>query len=156
MWQMFFENIRISRKTTSVQPALTQLRASPTRASSSLPQNEILVDENCTAALLSALRRAKHDVVWVRDVQPGMDDDAVFAYARTEARVLLAQDQDFGHIAERTKERPPAVISVRLHGLPAEAHADKVVQAIANLGDAILGHFVVIGRRGIRARTYKD
>ena len=114
----------------------------------------ILADENCGPTLLSALRSAGHDVRWIRDVELGMDDEAIFALAVSDMRVLLTYDQDFGYIAERATERPPAVLLMRLHGLPVEANAAIVVRTIADMGDTVFGHFVVIGHAGFRTRPY--
>jgi predicted nuclease of predicted toxin-antitoxin system len=116
----------------------------------------IMADENCGGTLMSALRKAGHDVEYIRDVAPGMGDEGVFALAHSDSRVLLTYDRDFGYIAERMTDRPPAVLLMRLHGLPVETNAAIVVQTIAELGDTLFGHFVVIGHAGFRARPYKD
>jgi predicted nuclease of predicted toxin-antitoxin system len=116
----------------------------------------ILADENCGPTLLSALRAAGHDVRWIRDVELGMDDEVIFALAIEDTRVLLTYDQDFGYIAQHAMELPPAVLLMRLHGLPVEANAAIVVRTIADMGDTLFGHFVVIEHASFRARPYKD
>ena len=40
-----------------------------------------LADENGPTDAVEAARRAGFDVAWVRDVSPGVDDDAVLAKA---------------------------------------------------------------------------
>ena len=116
----------------------------------------ILADESCGTTLLSALRAAGHDVKWIREVEPGMGDDAVFALAVSEARVLLTYDRGFGYIAERATQLPPSVLLMRLHGSAVEVNAATVVRTIADLGDMLFGHFVVIGHAGFRTRPYKN
>ena len=116
----------------------------------------ILADENCGFTLLSALADAGHDVVAIRDVGPGMDDKAVFELAVTERRVLLTNDQDFGYIVERAMAQPPSVLLMRFpDDLSAVTRAEIVVRVISNLGDQLIGHFVVIEPASVRARPFK-
>ncbi|MCR6645900.1 MAG: DUF5615 family PIN-like protein [Terricaulis sp.] len=60
-----------------------------------------LADENMPRACVEALRAAGHDLVWVREDAPGMDDTDIFAWAAREGRVLLTFDKDFGEAAVR-------------------------------------------------------
>ena len=85
-----------------------------------------------------------------------MEDEAVFALAVSDARVLLTYDRGFGYIAERAAQLPPSVLLMRLHGSAVEANAAIVVRTISDLGDALFGHLVVIGHTGFRARPYKN
>ena len=117
---------------------------------------KILVDENCGPAFRSRLANAGHDVKTIRDIAPGVDDGAVFAMARAEGRVLLTHDRGFGNLAEQANARPPAILLMRLRTLGSATCAKLVVQALAELGDSLEGHFVVIEPRGIRTRSYKE
>ena len=54
-----------------------------------------LADESCDFSIVRALRAAGHDVVAVREVTLGADDDVVLELAVREGRVLLTKDNDF-------------------------------------------------------------
>ena len=58
-----------------------------------------LADESCDFAVVAALRHAGHDVTTVAEINEGVDDEVVLALARSESRVLLTEDKDFGLLA---------------------------------------------------------
>lgn len=58
----------------------------------------ILADENLWPGAVAALRELGHDVVWIRDAAPGIDDVQVLAFAQTERRLLITQDKGFGDL----------------------------------------------------------
>jgi len=58
----------------------------------------ILADENVERATVMYLRKLGQDVEWVRDVSEldvGSEDTAIAAYAVSEGRLILTQDDDF-------------------------------------------------------------
>ncbi|MDS0222589.1 DUF5615 family PIN-like protein [Haloarcula sp. S1AR25-5A] len=57
-----------------------------------------MADENVERATVTYLRKLDHDVEWVRDVPElgvGSDDPSIAAYAVSERRLILTQDDDF-------------------------------------------------------------
>jgi predicted nuclease of predicted toxin-antitoxin system len=60
-----------------------------------------LANENVPGEVVEAARLAGHEVAWIGELSPGADDDAVFAVALAESRVLLTFDKDFGDMAFR-------------------------------------------------------
>jgi predicted nuclease of predicted toxin-antitoxin system len=58
-----------------------------------------LADESCDFAVVTALRTAGDDATAIVEINPGAEDEAVLARARSEARVLLTEDKDFGLLA---------------------------------------------------------
>jgi predicted nuclease of predicted toxin-antitoxin system len=57
----------------------------------------LIADESCDFRLVRSLRSAGHDVIAVAETQAGIDDDDVIHRARSERRLLLTEDKDFGH-----------------------------------------------------------
>lgn len=55
-----------------------------------------LADEGCDFAVVRALRTLEHDVVAICEHSPGVSDEQVAELARSEDRVLLTEDKDFG------------------------------------------------------------
>src|SRR5215469_9014259 len=75
---------------------------------------KFLANENMPGAAVEAARRAGVDITWVRDISPGISDDAVLALSQTEGRVLVTFDKDFGEMAfEQGKTATPGVILLR-------------------------------------------
>jgi predicted nuclease of predicted toxin-antitoxin system len=91
----------------------------------------LLADENCPSALVRQLRESGHDVVWIREVQPGASDDHVVARATRETRVLLTFDKDFGAIAYHAGVAAPSgVILLRISAPSPDAVAAVVMETL--------------------------
>lgn len=104
---------------------------------------KILADENCDSLIVSALRRAGHDVSYVAEWGSGLTDAAVFATRQREGRVLLTHDQDFGLMAKRASSRPEAIVLLRLERLSRSTRAEMVTKALELLGDSVRGRLIV-------------
>jgi predicted nuclease of predicted toxin-antitoxin system len=62
---------------------------------------KFLANENVPGEVVEAARQAGHDLAWIAESSPGVDDDAVLATALAERRVPLTFDKDFGEMAFR-------------------------------------------------------
>lgn len=103
-----------------------------------------LSDESCDYAVVRALRDAGHDVTAVAQISPAAIDSAVLALARSEARILLTEDKDFGVLAYAGGQETAGVILVRF---PADARrklGHTLVSVIAEIGERLHGAFVVV------------
>lgn len=78
---------------------------------------KLLANENIPYCAVEALRALEHDVAWILEDSPGIDDREVLRRAVREARILLTQDKDFGELAFAA--RLPADCGVMLVRLPA-------------------------------------
>jgi predicted nuclease of predicted toxin-antitoxin system len=103
-----------------------------------------LADESCDFAVVTALRTAGHDVSAVGEINPGAEDPAVLVLARSEARVLLTEDKDFGLLVYAGGQDTSGVILIRFPGNARSALGEAVVSVVAELGDRIIGAFVVV------------
>ena len=71
-----------------------------------------LIDNALSPALADALRKAGHDAVHVRDIGlAAADDEAIFAKALTDDRIIVSADTGFGTmLALRSVNRPSVIL----------------------------------------------
>lgn len=58
-----------------------------------------LADESCDFAVIRALRAHGYDVLTIVERAQGADDEEVMQLARSEGRIVLTEDKDFGRLA---------------------------------------------------------
>jgi predicted nuclease of predicted toxin-antitoxin system len=110
----------------------------------------ILANENFPGDAVRALRASGHDVVWVREENPGNTDSEILAQAQREERLLITFDKDFGELAFRM--RLPALQGIILFRISAPTSvyvATRVVEVISLRSDWY-GHFSVVDDISIR------
>ena len=89
----------------------------------------ILADENIKEEPVYALRRGGHDVAWVREDSPRVNDRIVLARAMSENRLLITYDKGFGNLV--FGERLPASCGVVLFTFSGEPSQEERAQLIA-------------------------
>jgi hypothetical protein len=111
-----------------------------------------LANENVPGDAVTELRRAGHDVAWVRTDAPGSRDEDVLARAVRERRVLITFDKDFGELAWRSAL--PATCGVVLFRVPMRpsARAGRMLAGIIETRTDWAGHFSVVEPGRIRMR----
>jgi len=103
-----------------------------------------LADESCDFAAVQALRAAGHDVVAVAEIARGADDSAVIELARTQQRILLTEDKDFGQLVFAAARRTAGVILLRWPVTARSALGGALEEFVAAHGGSLAGAFVVI------------
>lgn len=103
-----------------------------------------LADENFPGPSVRLLRENGHDVVWIREVSPGITDPLVLERAQTETRVLLTSDKDFGELAFRIGlPASTGIVLCRLFDPDPSAEAKRILLLTQNDVEW-KGHFSVI------------
>jgi len=66
---------------------------------------KFLLDQSTDARLMSVFARLNHDITRIGTHYPsGLPDDEVLRIARTEQRILITDDRDFGELAFRHRQ----------------------------------------------------
>lgn len=103
-----------------------------------------LADESCDFAVVTALRAAGHDVTAVVEISPRAKDPVVLGLARSDARILLTEDKDFGLLAYAGGHQTAGVLLIRFPSDARSSLGEAVSRVVAELGDRMTGAFVVI------------
>jgi predicted nuclease of predicted toxin-antitoxin system len=117
---------------------------------------KFLIDNNLSPLIAQHLAAAGHDAVHLRDYGlQAAPDPAVLALARTESRVVVSADTDFGALmARKYSRRRPSLLIRRIAGRRA---ADQASIILANLEtiehDLDAGAVVVLTDDSLRIRA---
>jgi Domain of unknown function (DUF5615) len=112
-----------------------------------------LANENFPGTAVTELIAAGHDVVWIRNAAPGMNDPDVLSWATRDERILLTFDKDFRELARASAL--PSTCGVVLFRIPMPGPGD----IGPRLGDLVTsrddwaGHFSVVEPGRIRMRS---
>ncbi len=109
-----------------------------------------LADESCDFAVVRALRAAGHDVRAVAEPIPGGDDEDVIELATRDNRLLLTEDKDFGQLVFAHIHTTGGVILIRFPGGVRAALPKAVIDLVNEMGERLMGCFVVIQPGRIR------
>jgi predicted nuclease of predicted toxin-antitoxin system len=112
----------------------------------------LVADENVDAAIVAALRGVGHAVAYVRELEPGIDDERVLLLAESQGALLLTSDKDFGELVFRQRLLHSGVILFRLAGLPSEVKGKILVSVLQTHASELPGAFTVIRPRSVRIR----
>ena len=113
----------------------------------------LLADEGVDGQIVAQLRLDGHDVLYVAEMNPGIDDDVVLERANSSGSLLLTQDKDFGELVFRQRLVHYGVVLIRLAGLSTTAKAILVSAAFAQHSVEMSQAFSVISPGRIRVRT---
>jgi hypothetical protein len=115
-----------------------------------------LVDECVDAGMVSHLRAAGHDAVYMAEVAPRDSDADVTARAQAEQRLLLTEDKDFGDLVFRGGRSVPGVVyrkaggGIALEHIAADRHTRRSLD-LSQTGDTFARMVVFIRRRHVRS-----
>ena len=114
---------------------------------------KLVADESVEGPTVERLRRDGHEVIYVAELEPGIEDPDVLSLARDEQSVLLTADKDFGELVFRQGERHFGVLLLRLPESDVDENASITSALLGEHGHEMGGRFSVLNRRGLRIRS---
>ena len=112
----------------------------------------LIADENVDRQIVALLRKEGHEVLYVAELDPGINDDDVLRQANERHALLLTADKDFGELVYRQRRLTEGVVLFRLAGLPPEKKAALIASAIRTHVDELSHAFTVISPGMVRIR----
>lgn len=76
--------------------------------------------------------------------------------ARSEKRILITNDKDFGELIFLQKRLSPGIILFRIKGQRTEVKVKLMRKLLLNYPDKLLNHFVIITERKLRFVSMED
>lgn len=113
----------------------------------------LLADECCDAPVADGLRADGHDVLYVREMARGADDDTVLRMAAGQQRVLLTEDKDFGELIVRLKLPAFGIVLLRMNPADSAAKLARLRHLFQHYSDRLSGSFVVLDENKARFRS---
>ncbi|HEX4498450.1 MAG TPA: DUF5615 family PIN-like protein [Thermoanaerobaculia bacterium] len=98
------------------------------------------------------MRQDGHEVLYVAELDPGIDYTLVLEQAGRAGTLLLTADKDFGELIFRQKRAQGGVVLLRLSGVPAERKAQIVGAFLNSHGHEMVEAFSVISPGHLRVR----
>jgi predicted nuclease of predicted toxin-antitoxin system len=114
--------------------------------------HEILADEGVDRQIVERLRETGYRVLYIAELDPGVDDIAVLQRSEEAGALLLTADKDFGELIFRQNQLCGGVALLRLAGLSLQRKAEIVASCLADHGSEMLDSFTVISPGLLRIR----
>jgi predicted nuclease of predicted toxin-antitoxin system len=113
---------------------------------------KIVADESVDRQIVERLRHDGHEVVFIAELDPGIDDETVLNHSRRANAVLVTADKDFGELVFRQHLVHSGVLLIRLAGLKPDLKAEVVSTTFKLHSDELGTGFAVLSRRALRLR----
>jgi predicted nuclease of predicted toxin-antitoxin system len=116
-----------------------------------------LADECIDAALVLHLRRSGHDVLYIAEIAPTVNDSEVMAHAQRESRLLLTEDKDFGDLVFRRGGQVPGIVLLRLDPARHTFKRKRLDAAMAHFGEeGLRGRYTTVEEGRFRSRPLRQ
>ena len=113
---------------------------------------KIVADESVDKQIVDRLRADGHEVLFVAELDPGIDDETVLLRSRQSSALLLTADKDFGELVFRQRLLHSGVLLIRLAGLTPDRKAELVAAILEPHGQELRTGFAVLSKRALRLR----
>jgi predicted nuclease of predicted toxin-antitoxin system len=115
---------------------------------------KIVADENVDKQIVDGLRTQGHDVLFIAELDPGIEDTYVLVRSQQLGAILITADKDFGELVFRQRMPHSGILLLRLDGLTSEEKASLVVTVVRSHGAQLSGRFAVLSTKALRLRPW--
>ncbi len=116
-----------------------------------------LADENFPLESIQQLRDKGHDVASVLEQQPGATDRTVLQWARSEERIILTFDRDYGDLVYRLGLKAPmGLVFLRFDPLTPAEPSQRLIALMGTGNLTLEGKFTVLERARARQRPLPE
>ena len=115
---------------------------------------KFLVDECSDPQLVYRLRKDGHDVLYITEYGPGLDDREVLDLAIKNDRLLITEDKDFGELIFRFKKEVPGLILLRFDSKEKNDKINRLLKLINSRNSSLIGKYTVIDQHKYRIREF--
>ena len=112
----------------------------------------LVADESVDKQIVDRLREQGHEVLYVAELDPGVDDETVLLRSRDSNAVLLTADKDFGELVFRQHLLHSGVLLIRLAGMTPDGKAELVAAIVNSHGEELGRAFAVLSKSALRLR----
>ena len=112
-----------------------------------------LADESCDFSVVRALRDSAFDVVAVVERARGAADERVIELARSDARIVLTEDRDFGRLVFAAAHTTSGVDYIRYPAPRRTELPARILYLVQREGERLARSFTVVGPNRIRIRN---
>lgn len=114
-----------------------------------------VVDENLGRELVEHLRQQGHQVYYIPEVQPGLKNGAVLAFAQQQQAVLITGDKtDFGRLIFQQRQPCLGLVVVRVSPKAPSSQTNEQIMAVISMqGEKLLGNLMLVAESGVRTRS---
>lgn len=112
-----------------------------------------LADENIPGPIVKAVSSSGHDVLWIQEIDPAIDDRRVLSHATDDQRTLITFDKDFGELVFRDRVKAP--FGIILFRFPPEVSLRDKTQTVVKVLESQTdwaGYFSVADENRIRTK----
>jgi len=109
-----------------------------------------LADVNVEKPIVDYIVQQGYDIKWIPDYQCAMTDETLLDLARTESRILITNDKDFGELVFLQKRLHAGVILFRVKGQTSAYKVRLFKKLLMGYKNKLLNHFTVVTKTKLR------
>ena len=109
-----------------------------------------VADVNLEFSVIGEIRSLGYEIIWIADLNPGMKDDELLAFAEEGKYILVTNDKDFGELVFRQRRLTAGVILLRVKRQNVEIKRERIRRLLKDFKDKLEGKFVVVSDSKVR------
>ena len=113
---------------------------------------KLLADENIYRGIVHWLRSIGHDVTWIPEVSPSVDDNSILERASREDRIIISADLGFGESTIRWQVKAPGLLLLRMRGLSGDEVEQSIRSRWPEIENNLRGNLIILTPRRVRKR----